>query len=203
MRKFKLTLSLIILLAIFFLIFRTPLLQGVGNFLVYENPMEPVQAVFVLSGDAWDRGNEAAKLYKDGLTNHIICTGENVPRLFLIAKIEYLESELTKMHLLSLGIPEDKIILLKKGTSTREESDYILDYCLQNNLKKVAVLSTKFHTRRIKRTFVGKFKKNNIELIIRGAPSTGYDEDYWWHGENGLIFVNNEYIKIMYYWLKS
>ena len=141
--------------------------------------MEPVQAVFVLSGDAWDRGNEAAKLYNDGLTNHIICTGENVPRLFLIAKIEYLESELTKMHLLSLGIPEDKIILLKKGTSTREESDYILDYCLQNNLKKVAVLSTKFHTRRIKRTFVGKFKKNNIELIIRGAPSTGYDEDYW------------------------
>lgn len=164
--------------------------------------MEPVPALFVLSGDAWDRGNEAALLYHEGLAEMLICTGENMPRLFLIANVDYLESELSRLHLLSLGVPDAKIRLLKKGTSTKEEADYILDYCKDNGITKAAVLSTKFHTRRIKRTFTAPFEEAGIQLIIHGAPSSGYDEDFWWKSESGLIFVNNEYIKIIYYWLK-
>lgn len=184
-------------------LFHVPLLRMIGNQLIDEDPIEKTPAVFVLSGDAWDRGNEAIKLYKQGFAEKIICTGENVPRLFLIAGIPLPESELTQLHLLASGIPAHDIELLCKGTSTKEEADYILEYCKQRDIKKLAIVSTKFHTRRIGNTFRKKFEDAGMQLIIRGAPSSGYDENEWWKSENGLIFVNNEYIKILYYWLKG
>jgi len=184
-------------------LFRVPILQFIGNRLIYEDSMEKVPALFVLSGDPWDRGNEAVSLYKEGLTEKIICTGESVPRLFLIAGIQYPESELTRMHIIAQGVPPSNMEILSKGTSTKEESDFIIEYCRQHNIKKAGVVSTRFHTRRIKNTFKKKFKEAGIDLIIHGAPSSVYEEDYWWKNEEGLIFVNNEYIKIMYYWVKG
>lgn len=179
------------------------MLQFIGNRLICEDRMERVPALFVLSGDPWDRGNEAVNLYKKGLTGKIICTGENIPRLFLIADIRYPESELTRMHIIAQGVPPSDVELLAKGTSTKEESDFIIEYCRQHDIKKAGVVSTKFHTRRIKNTFKKKFKEAGIDLIIHGAPSSVYREDHWWENEEGLIFVNNEYIKIMYYWMKG
>ena len=190
------------LLLLLFLL-RVPLLRFVGNQLIDEDEVEKTPAVFVLSGDAWDRGNEAIKLYKQGLAEKIICTGENVPRLFLIAGIPYPESELTQLHLLTNGIPAHDIELLCKGTSTKEEADYILEYCKQHDIKKLAIVSTRFHTRRIGNTFRKKFEDAGLQLIVHGAPSSAYNENEWWKSENGLIFVNNEYIKILYYWMKG
>lgn len=184
-------------------LFRVPLLRACGNFLIYEDKMEKVSVLFVLSGDAWDRGNEAERLYREGFADKIICTGGNVPRIFLIAGIPYLESELTQKHLINEGIPEKDIELICQGTSTKEEADYILEYCKGHDVKKLAIVSTKFHTRRINITFKKKFEEARLQLIIRGVPSSAYDENFWWKSEDGLIFVNNEYIKIMYYWLKG
>ena len=203
LKKFLTAFGALCLLLIVLFLFRVPLLRGFGNFLICENKMEKTEALFVLSGDAWDRGNEAVRIYQQGFAGKIICTGENVPRLFLIAGIPYPESELTQMHLLNKGIPSRDVELLCKGTSTKEEADYILEYCKKNNIDKAMVLSTKFHTRRIRNTFQKKFEAASIQLIIRGAPSSAYDESYWWLSEDGLIFVNNEYIKIFYYWVKG
>jgi len=191
------------LLVLLLFIFRSPILRAIGNALVCEDRMEPVEALFVLSGDPWDRGNEAVRLYKQGLAEKIICTGENIPRLFLIAGILYPESELTQMNIIAQGVPSTQVALLCKGTSTKEEADYILEYCLQHKIKKLAVVSTRFHTRRVQYAFRQKFRDAGLSLLIHGAPSSEYDESRWWHSEEGLIFVNNEYIKLIYYWIKK
>lgn len=191
------------LLLLFLFLFHAPLLRVIGNHLIDEDPVETTEAAFVLSGDAWDRGNAAIKLYQKGFTRKIICTGENVPRLFLITGISYQESELTQLYLLSKGIPLRDVELLCKGTSTKEEADYILAYCKERGIKKLTIISTKFHTRRIANTFRKKFRQAGMELLIHGAPSSAYSENEWWKSENGLIFVNNEYIKIVYYLLKN
>ena len=201
----KIFLTVTVLCALLLLIFllRAPLLRFAGNQLSCEDQLEKVEALFVLSGDPWDRGNEAVRIYKEGFADKIICTGENVPRLFLIADIQYPESELTRMNIIAQGVPQEDVILLSKGTSTKEEADYILEYCRRNNIKKPAVLSTKFHTRRIKNTFKSRFSEAGMELLIFGAPSSAYSESEWWKSEDGLIFVNNEHIKIFYYKLKG
>ncbi len=170
--------------------------------MIYENEItDQFPVAFVLSGGSYDRGNHAAAVFKSGVVESIVCTGENQSpdlKVFFEDK-DILESTLTKMQIVKMGVPDSLVILLNKGSSTLEESDHILAYCLENDIDRCIIISSKFHTRRIKQVFKKKFKDNGIELYITGAPSSGFDEMQWWKSEGGLIAVNNEYIKQGYY----
>ena len=183
-------------------LFRIPIMRGVGSYLIKENDTNKADAIFVLSGGPLDRGGEAVKLYQNGVSKKIICTGENIPPDFMAIGVTFYESEVTKKYMVSLGLPDSSIELIKKGTSTREEEQAILDYCQQKGLKNIVVVSSKFHTHRISSTFKKPFEKAGIQLHIHGAPSGLYHEETWWENEEGMIACNNEYVKLMYYWLK-
>lgn len=193
---------LVILILLFVL--RYPILRGAGNYLnCAETPPEHITTLFVLSGGGFDRGAEAARIYHTSKVDNIVCTGENYsPDLLVYGNDSIVESILTKMRMTQLGVPDSLVNIIVEGTSTIEESDVILNYCKQNNLTECSVLSSNFHTRRIKYAFKKKFKKNGIQLNILGAPSSFFDESKWWTDENGLIGVNNEYIKLLVYRLK-
>ena len=64
------------------------------------------------------------------------------------------------------------------------------------------ILSSKLHTHRVQEVFKTKLKKQGVEVIVRGATNSRFDELKWWQDENGLIAVNNEWIKRFYYWWK-
>ncbi len=198
--------KLFILFAIIVLLFllRYPILKGAGNYLnVATTPPDKIETLFVLSGGGFDRGAEAARIYQTSVIDKIICTGENFsPDLLVFQNDSIVESVLTKMRITQLGVPDSLVEIIVEGTSTIEESEVILNYCLKNNLKEISVLSSNFHTRRIKYAFKKKFKKKGIQLTILGAPSSFFDESKWWTDENGLIGVNNEYIKLLVYRLK-
>ena len=87
-------------------------------------------------------------------------------------------------------------------TATKEESEAILTYCKQHNYSKVIVLSSKFHTRRVGDVFKPLLEDEGIQVIVHGAPSSLYKEAEWWKYESGMIMVNNEYMKHIYYFLK-
>src|SRR5690606_37518846 len=130
------------------------------------------------------------------------CTGENIPHDFKALGLDMPESEITLKNILDQNIPKEQTILLNLGTSTKEESEFILKFCHSRKIKTITVLSSKFHTRRIQKTFKKKFENEGITVLLRGAPSNSYDESAWWKSENGLIAVNNEYIKLLYYAVK-
>jgi hypothetical protein len=109
---------------------------------------------------------------------------------------------MTIANLKRQGIPDSNITGLYFGTSTREEADTIIGHSTQQGFKKVIVLSSLLHTARVNKVFRPKFEKANIQLIICGAPSSRFSEMLWWQSEEGLIAVNNEWIKTIYYWLK-
>lgn len=191
-----------LVLVICLLLFRNPILRGVGHFLIMEDELQKVPVAFVLSGGAYDRAPLAATLYNQGFTDTIICTGENIPNDLLALGLSITEGDITKRFVIENGVPEGNVVLLEQGTSTFEESQLILDYCKQHGITKVGVVSSKFHTRRISRVFNKKFKDSGIEVLIFGAGAISYDEEAWWKSEYGLINLNNEYIKIVYYWIK-
>lgn len=200
MLKNKFLLLLLFLGLVFFQ--RNNILSAFGKFLVYENDIEFVETAFVLSGGAFDRGNKAAELINNNKIGKVICTGANNPPDFKALNVDILESELTRKNIISQVQDSTIVSLLKIGTSTQEESEIILDYCIKHKLKKCLIISSKFHTRRIRKVFVKKFEKEGIEVLIAGAPSSSFDESLWWQSENGLINLNNEYIKLLYYFVK-
>lgn len=184
-------------------ILRFDILRAFGNYLVEEDELRNSEVIFVLSGGPWDRGNEAAKIFKEGYADTIICTGANIPHNFKALGMSYLEGEITRYNLIrNNNIPDSAVQLIKKGGSTFEESEVILDYCQTNGVEQCIIVSSKFHTKRIDQVFGEKFAASGVNYILRGAASSVYDEQRWWANEYGLIAVNNEYIKIFYYWWK-
>lgn len=158
--------------------------------------------MFVLSGSPVDRGTGAVKIYNNGFIKKIICTGGNKPADFEALGLDYYESQLTKSEIVRSGVPESVVSVINEGTSTKEESDVILNYCRQNNVHSCIILSSDFHTRRVRSVFKKKLEKENIKVIICGAPAQNYNESSWWESEYGMIAVNNEYVKLMYYCLQ-
>lgn len=194
--------GVIVVLLLVMVLFRIEILKSLGSFLVCENELKPVTYTFVLSGGPWDRGNEAVRIFKKGFADTLVCTGENIPADFKALGLGMLESEITQKNMLNQQVPSSNILLVKKGTSTQEESDAILQFCKSRKVKEAIVLSSKFHTRRIKQVFKKRFEAEGIKIIVHGAPSSQYNEMAWWQNEYGLIALNNEYIKQVYYLLK-
>lgn len=192
----------VIMIGAVLMAFRVPILRSCATVLIDEDKLGKAEAMVVLSGGGYDRGNEAVHIYRAEWANKIICTGGNPELNFKIIGIDTLESDLTAMNLQRQGVPDSAIILIRKGTSTIEESDIILAYCKQQNIRKIIVLSSKIHCRRVRSVFADKFERANIQIIYRGAKSSIYDEMNWWKKEEGLIAINNEWMKTFYYWAK-
>ncbi|UPT68957.1 MAG: YdcF family protein [Sphingobacteriales bacterium JAD_PAG50586_3] len=111
------------------------------------------------------------------------------------------EAQLTDSALVRFGVPQERILLLQKGTSTLEEASVIRDFCLKKGQLRASVISDKFHSGRAKALITPVLKKEGIKLTMLGSPSSSYNEDRWWESESGLIMVNNEYAKKLYYLL--
>ena len=183
-------------------VFRVPELRWFATSLIVEDPLQKTDAMVVLSGGGYDRGNEAVKILKAGYTNKVICTGGNPVIELRVFNIDTLESDMTVANLRRQGIPDSIITELRDGTSTKEESDILADYCIQHGIKKLMILSSKLHTHRVQEVFKNKLKKRGIEIVVRGATNSRFDELQWWRYEDGLIAVNNEWLKRFYYWWK-
>lgn len=194
--------GVVAVLAVLLFLFRYPLMRFAGNNLIQEAPLAKADALFALGGNPYDRGTEAARLLDEGWAPVAYCTGESEPVNLAALDIAISEGELTAKRMVTCGTPQRRVIPIKKATSTWEESIALLELCQQQQFDTVIVLSDKFHTSRIQWVFDRQFAGSDIHVIVRGAPSTRYSEATWWESEYGLIMVNNEYIKKMYYWLK-
>ncbi|MGB1247236.1 MAG: YdcF family protein [Chitinophagales bacterium] len=201
-KKWKIVLFAVFILFVILLLSRNFILSAAGNFLVYQDEINHVEYAFVLSGQAYDRGDEAINLYMDEKIEKIICTGENMPSDIKSLGLNYLESDLTAMRILEQMEDSSIVSILPKGTSTREEAEAIMSYCMANKITECVIVSSLFHTRRVKNVFQKDFAKAGISVYIHGAPSSSYEEEKWWKSEYGLIAVNNEYLKLLYYLMK-
>jgi uncharacterized SAM-binding protein YcdF (DUF218 family) len=184
------------------IIFKTQILQSFSNFLIRQDAPEKADLMVVLSGSAFDRGNEGARLYKEGYAKHIVCPGGNLEELFLILGDTLYESDLCKRNIIRNGVADSLVTAIHYGTSTREEADTILSYCKEHQIKKIIVVTTLFHTRRAGNVYKKRFAAQGITVLMRGAHASGYDENHWWQNEYGLINLNNEYMKTLYYLIK-
>jgi uncharacterized SAM-binding protein YcdF (DUF218 family) len=190
-----------VLFLLFIIIHFVDLLQLIGKNLAASDSPQPVETVFVLGGNSYERGIAAANYLKDYPTQ-VVCTGGNFPVQIQALGHHLSEAELTKQCLLRQGIDSTKIQILESATSSFEESEEILKFAKQHNLKKIAVLSSEYHLRRLRMTFEDKFKKEGIELIFLAAKNENFTPETWYKNEEGLITTFNEYAKMVYYLFK-
>lgn len=183
-------------------VLRVPILRGMGSFLVTEDPLTHADEVFVLGGSATDRGEEAARLYAQGISSRFATTGSQVPGDLATLGIDLTESDMTKLVMTRHGVPDALILSLKRGTSTQEEAEALLSVALQDRVDTVMVVSSSFHLRRARYVFKDRFAQAGITVLFHGANDLAFNKDNWWRDESGLMMVYNEYVKLVYYHLK-
>jgi len=202
MKKFlsrltKILLGFILLFGIIYLA-RNPILRGIGNYLIVEDTSQSVDAAFILSGSVIERTQEAMKAYRIEAPI-LICMGETISSDLKAYGVIRTDAELERDALIRQGADSMDVRMLKRGTSTFEESEEILGYAFAEDFDRIMIISSKFHTRRIDKVFRDKFRERGIEIVIRGSDPISYKTDTWWQEESGMIFVTNEYLKLLYY----
>ena len=181
---------------------RAPLLRSVASFLEKEDPLRHVDAVYVLGGASDHRGEEAGAVYRAGWSDRFLFTGAPVPKALKVEGIERTEAEQTRLVAVRNGVPDSLTVALNVGTSTYEEAGFILSDALASGCDTVMIVSSGFHLRRIAFVFRKRFREKGITVVLHGARNGDFEDATWWRSEEGLLMVNNEYVKLMYYWLK-
>ena len=195
-----------IALFILFFIYRNEILSGIGRFLT-EAESEAItpsnQTFFVLGGNGFERGKGAALLAREFPTSLFICTGGGDTLNEMRAMgLNLTSAHLTRKCMIETGVDSLRVFELGEATSTFEESEEILTYCINHNLKEISVVSSDFHLRRMSMVFGEKFQEKGILVHFFGTETKDFKAESWWTFEAGLITTFNEYIKIVYYVFK-
>ncbi len=181
---------------------RIPLLRVTGNFLVREDPRRVCDAIYVLGGTPLERGSLGGELLKEGLAPVVYCTGEMIPTTLLTLGLTHTEAALSRIAAIEAGADSTAVHALDVGTSTFEEAEAIIAHAQQAGFTDIAIVSTEFHLRRVRRVFRKRAKGTGVQVHVIAAASQRYDSERWWESEEGLLMVNNEYVKLVYYWLR-
>jgi uncharacterized SAM-binding protein YcdF (DUF218 family) len=196
--------AILILLVVLTYTFRSQVLTGVADLLVVNDRLQPADVIFLLNGDYNTRPFYASDLYKQGLAPAIvIARSENLPaaELGLVPN----DTDIAVGVMEKLGVPADKIVVLPVPggvTSTFDEAIVLRRYIETNNIHMVILVTSTFHTLRAKWIFDRELSGLPLTLEMAAAPHYGFDATNWWKSENGLITLNNEYVKLAYYFFK-
>lgn len=176
--------------------------RSLGGLLITEDAPVRVDAAYVLGGGPVERGERGAQLLRSGLCGTLVTTGVNIHRVLEAEGVLFTEAELTKRAACRAGADSLRVRLLEEGTSTWEEAAAVLRDAQAHGHDSIAIVSTEFHMRRVRRVFRKRFAGSGITVLTVAAYSPMYDHLAWWESEEGLMMVNNEYVKTIYYWFR-
>ncbi len=180
-------------------VFRITILQRIGSFLIRTDATCKADALYVLGGAPLDRGSFSSRVLDEGCVPVAYFTGENVPQSFKAEGRSVTEADLGRSAAIRAGADPARVLPFPYGTSTWEEAAGVLRHARNKGFDTVLVLTTDFHTRRVGKVFHQRFEDSGITVLVRAAPSSEYDPAAWWTSEEGLLMVNNEYVKSLYY----
>ncbi|NIP30574.1 MAG: hypothetical protein GTN99_05315 [Candidatus Dadabacteria bacterium] len=201
-RAYKLFLVILLVIISLFL-FRDKYLPFFGNYLVVQDKLEKADAIFVFGGSIPNRIIEAVEIYKQGYAPVIILTKSPNPEGYdYLRQRNVLLAEghkLTESIAVGLGVPKSQIIIADVRTiSSIEEIMFLKRYSAEKNYKKIILVSTKSHTKRISIIF-SDIMNDEIKGILRYTRYDKYDPDKWWKNRYYLGQALSEYQKLFYY----
>jgi uncharacterized SAM-binding protein YcdF (DUF218 family) len=196
--------AILLLLVVLAYTFRAPILTRVADVLIVNDNVQPADIIFLLNSDYNTRPFRASELYKQGLAPVVvIARSENTPAVGMGLLPNDTDISVGVME--RLGVPSDRIVILPFPggvTSTFDEAAALRNYVETRHIRKIILVTSAFHTRRAKWIFDRELSGLPVKLEMAAVPYASFDQTNWWKNETGLITLNNEYIKLVYYLFK-
>jgi len=177
---------------------------GVGHWLVVADPLEPAQAIVVISGHLPFRAMEAASIYRQGWAPEVWLTRAIRPaqeEALAQLGIEFIRGEAYNREVLErLGVSAKAIRVLKKGVrNTAEEVRAISEELKQVGGNGVIIVTSKPHTRRV-RAIWRALRGDTPEVIVRYAREDPFNPARWWRNTKDALAVSREVFGIINVW---
>ena len=196
LKRKRIVLSVIVATLILLII----IAANLGNLLIVNDELNKADAIVVFSGDNGPRTEKGVELLKEGLGDYLILSGG-------VVYDDVTMAELMKNHALKLGVPENKILLDDKASTTHENAEFTKEIIEENNFKSVIVVTSEYHSRRSKLAMEKALENTlidgeSIEVMVAHSTEEKFTSKWWTSGNSALIVIS-EYLKLMGYWVKG
>jgi uncharacterized SAM-binding protein YcdF (DUF218 family) len=189
-------------------LFYTPVVWFIAQPLQVAQQPKPVDAIIVLGGGVGESGKAnqgyeerveyAVNLYKKGYAKTLIFSSGYMYR--------FKEPLVMEALAVSLGVPQQEIILEDKATSTYEHILFSKKILLEHHWSRVIVVSSAYHMARVR--FVARRLAPDITFLYCPVPdSLFYSRSSISYGRKiearQIKGIVHEFIGIIYYWFKG
>jgi uncharacterized SAM-binding protein YcdF (DUF218 family) len=179
-------------------------LAGLGRFMAREDPLQKADAIFVFAGKYIERPLEAADLYKSGYAPRIVVTRATAQQATFELERRQVriptEEDLTSDMLRQVGVPPDALIRPQfVHDNTAEEVRTLRELALQHGWRRVIVVSSKYHLRRIRVAVRSYLRGTGIEVVARASRYDSSEPDRWWTRRSDMRTLATEVPKLMAY----
>ncbi len=175
-------------------------IREISEFLFVHDEAEPADLIFVFGSSRPERGAKAAELYRKGLASQIWIAGGDKTDSGVS------EAESLKQLMIQGGIPAEAVHIETKSTTTLDHVLYsvpLLDKTFGwKNLKKVILVSSPHHMRRVKRVFANHCPAET-RIICQPDDRPEIRADNWWVSDEGRRTVLRELEKVRDFALKG
>ena len=187
--------SLIIL--IFILIFKTPIIPLLGNFLVIQDEIKNTKVMIVFSGDG---ENNYHNLSFQKRIIDILNIKKKYPNIKIILSgraAVFNESEIVKSLLINDGVSKKDITTIKEDPYNTYENIAVVNKLLKkNDVKKIIFLTSPYHTYRSKRIWNKNFPE--VKVVIPKMIDTPDKKLKWSISYQEIKIIFYEYLAILY-----
>lgn len=163
----------------------------IGAVLIVADPIEPVDAVVVLSGGGGDRLALAIEMHERGLAPSLVITDTSRQANRLLIQ----EAE-------AGGFPEDEIYVtdIQVG-STVDEARAVRAFALDRGWDSLMIVTDPYHSFRARFIFRRELRGSDIEIYFRPVVGHWFRSHVWFFYPEGWKFAFLEIIKFLSYLL--
>ena len=180
------------------LIWGASLLDSMADVLEAKEIIKSADVLIVLGGEHnGERTRRAIEIYKQDYAGRILFSdGTNLSwRTKAVDEMTALAS--------SLDVPQDSIFTEESSKSTYENAIFTKEILEEKGWKSAIVVTTYWHTRRVKMIFDHVYKDSGISLSYAPAREQSNDNLHgWWKDSEDQQTVLTEWAKLGVYWLK-
>ncbi|HYB95510.1 MAG TPA: ElyC/SanA/YdcF family protein [Vicinamibacterales bacterium] len=190
-------------LAIYLLLFHTPLLWWVAAPLKVSASPVPADAVVVFAGGVGESGkagvglqervSQAISLYKAGYASRIIFSSGYV--------FTMQEAQLMKAVAVDQGVPPEAIVLEEHAANTYQNVAFTARILNEHQWRRIMLVSSPYHMRRAMMTW--RKVAPDVQVVPTPVPQSEFYASAWGASFDQIRGILHEYAAIADYWRKG
>jgi hypothetical protein len=164
------------------------------DYLAEEDPVEPVELIFVFGAKTPLRIQKAVELYQAGFGQRLVLSG----RSSFSSSAEQSEAEIYKAYAIQQGVPETAILTETQSITVPDNVRSSLNLFDELSIQpKTILLVNSPYVQRRGWCLFKKYTEDNVRIIRQNCGTAErFSRELWYRTEEGIRVVANEYIKM-------